>query len=77
VTLSRRLKRQKGGKRQRGDKRQKPESAEPLEPETLDRVSTPWKRLFPFNFPGQLGDWLKNRMQPNRMSGAELKRTGE
>jgi hypothetical protein len=55
VTLSRRLKRQKR------DKRQKPDPLEPLAPETLDRVSTPWKRLFPFDFPGQLGDWLKKR----------------
>jgi hypothetical protein len=56
VTLSRRLKRQKR------DKRQKSDPIEPLAPETLDRVSSsPWKRLFPFDFPGQLGDWLKKR----------------
>jgi hypothetical protein len=55
VTLRRRLKRQKR------DKRQKPDPLEPLAPETLDRFSTPWKRLFPFDFPGQLGDWLKKR----------------
>ena len=55
MTLTRRLKRQKR------DKPQKPDAFEPLAPETLDRVSTPWKRMFPFDFPGQLGDWLKKR----------------
>jgi hypothetical protein len=58
VTLSRRLKRQK---RQKQDKRQQPDPLEPLAPETLDRFATPRKRLFPFDFPGQLGDWLKKR----------------
>jgi hypothetical protein len=30
-----------------------------LAPGTLDAVVTPMKRIFPFDFPGQLGDWLK------------------
>ena len=53
VTFSRRLRRQKH------DKREKPELSEPLAPETLGGVVTPMKRVFPFDFPGQLGDWLK------------------
>jgi hypothetical protein len=53
VTLSRRLRRQKL------DQREKPEASEPSAPATLDAVVTPMKRIFPFDFPGQLGDWLK------------------
>jgi len=53
MTLSRRL------KRQNRDKRERPGASERLAPETLARVVSPMKRIFPFNFPGQLGGWLK------------------
>jgi hypothetical protein len=53
MRLSRRL------KRQRRDKSQKREPFEPLAPENLDDALNPMKRIFPFDFPGQLGDWIK------------------
>jgi hypothetical protein len=53
VRLSRRLKRQKR------DKPQKREPFEPLAPENLGDALNPMKRIFPFDFPGQLGDWIK------------------
>jgi hypothetical protein len=55
VKLSRRLKRQKG------DKPPKREPFEPLAPENLGDALNPMKRIFPFDFPGQNGDWSKKR----------------
>lgn len=53
MRLSRRLKRQKR------DKAQKPEPFEPLAPENIGDALNPMKRIFPFAFPGQNGDWTK------------------
>ena len=53
MRLNRRLKRQK---------RDKPEKREPFEPlasENLEDALNPMKRIFPFDFPGQHGDWTK------------------
>jgi hypothetical protein len=55
VKLSRRLKRQKG------DKPPKREPLEPLTPDNLGDALNPMKRIFPFDFPGQNGDWTKKR----------------
>jgi hypothetical protein len=47
-------------KREKREKRQKPEASESLAPETLgDVASGPWKRIFPWDLPGQQGDWTK------------------
>jgi len=53
MRLSRRLKRQKP------EKPQKRELIEPLAPENLGDALNPMKRIFPFDFPGQNGDWTK------------------
>jgi hypothetical protein len=53
VRLSRRLKRQKPAKPE------KREPFEPLAPENLGNALNPMKRIFPFDFPGQNGDWSK------------------
>jgi hypothetical protein len=53
MRLSRRLKRQKREKRPKG------EPSEPLTPENLGNALYPMKRIFPFDFPGQNGDWTK------------------
>ncbi len=53
MKLSRRLKRDKP------EKPEKREPAEPLAPETLEDTLNPMKRIFPFDFPGQNGDWSK------------------
>jgi hypothetical protein len=53
VRLKRRLKR---AKREKPEER---ESFEPLAPENLGDALNPWKRIFPFDFPGQNGDWTK------------------
>jgi hypothetical protein len=53
MRLSRRLKRQKP------EKSQKREPIEPLAPENLGDTLNPMKRIFPFDFPGQNGDWSK------------------
>jgi hypothetical protein len=53
VRLSRRLKRLKP------EKLQKREPIEPLAPGNLDDALNPMKRIFPFDFPGQNGDWSK------------------
>jgi hypothetical protein len=53
VRLSRRRKRQKDGKPL------KREPAEPFSPENLGDAVSPMKRIFPFDFPGQNGDWSK------------------
>jgi hypothetical protein len=53
VRLSRRLKRDKR------EKSQKREPSEPLAPDNLGDAINPMKRIFPFDFPGQNGDWTK------------------
>jgi hypothetical protein len=53
VRLNRRLKRQKR------EKPQKPEPFDPLAPENLGDALNPMKPIFPFDFPGQNGDWSK------------------
>lgn len=53
MTLSRRLKRQKARKRE------KREPSEPLTPDALGNAANPFKRIFPWDFPGQNGDWIK------------------
>jgi hypothetical protein len=53
MRLSRRLKRQKP------EKLQKRVPIEPLAPENLGDALNPMKRIFPFDFPGQNGDWSK------------------
>ena len=55
MSFSRRL------KRERRLKPQKEEPTEPITAEELDRRISPFKRLFPWDFPGQVGDWLKKR----------------
>jgi len=52
------------GRRLKRKKRKQPEKEAPsqaLTPETLDDRLNPFKRLFPFDFPGQTGDWPKKR----------------
>ena len=46
-------------KRDRREKPEKRESVEPLAPEKLSDALNPMKRMFPFDFPGQNGDWIK------------------
>lgn len=53
--FGRRLERKRHGKRER----EKP--PQPLAPETLDARLNPFKRLFPWDFPGLIGDWPKKR----------------
>lgn len=50
-------------KREKGAKQLKKEEQQPLAPETLDDQLNPFKRLFPFDFPGQTGDWPKKRVK--------------
>ena len=57
MRLSRRLKRQKR------DKPQKPVPFEPLAPENLGDALNPMKRIFPFDFPGQNGDWITKNIK--------------
>jgi hypothetical protein len=56
MTLSRRLKRQKQGK---AKKREETPASENLTPEDLGNATNPFKRIFPWDFPGQNGDWVK------------------
>jgi hypothetical protein len=48
-------------KRKKRDQREKEAPSQPLAPENLDDRLNPFKRLFPFDFPGQVGDWPKKR----------------
>lgn len=45
-------------KRDRREKPEKRESFEPLGPEAVSDALNP-KRMFPFDFPGQNGAWIK------------------
>lgn len=48
-------------KRKKRDKLEKEAPHQPLAPENLEDRLNPFKRLFPWNFPGQIGDWAKKR----------------
>ncbi len=47
--------------RKKRDDREKEAPPELLAPESLDDRLNPFKRLFPWNFPGQIADWPKKR----------------
>jgi hypothetical protein len=49
-------------RRDKRDRHRKPESAEPLAPEALaDIAQGPWRRIFPWDFPGQQADPPKGK----------------
>jgi hypothetical protein len=54
-------KRPKGGKDKRRDKGQ---PSEPLAPDALSDVLNPFQRMFPWDFPGQNGDWIEKGKKP-------------
>jgi hypothetical protein len=57
MTFRRRLKRERRLKPQKG------EQTEPIGLEELEDRTNPFKRLFPWDFPGQVGDWLTKRIK--------------
>lgn len=59
MSLKRSLKRQK--LKEEKPLREKTEGSDPLDPDALSNAATPWRRIFPWDFPGQLGDWSKKK----------------
>jgi hypothetical protein len=62
MTLGRRLKRRKREKGiASGDEKQpdKAGASDPLTPENLANAVSPFRRIFPWDFPGQNADWTK------------------
>jgi hypothetical protein len=59
MSLIRRLKRKKRAERK------ETEPLDPIAPETLDERMTPmWRRLFPWDFPGQYRNWTWTKKGP-------------
>jgi hypothetical protein len=55
MTLTRRI------RRDRRDKPENPQYEDGLSPEELANRLSPFRRIFPWDFPGQIGDWLRKR----------------
>jgi hypothetical protein len=55
--MSRRVKRDKRVKGKKREDLDSPDAA--LTPENLGNAASPFKRIFPWDFPGQNGDWVK------------------
>jgi hypothetical protein len=53
MTLTRRI------RRDRRDNPENPQSEYGLSPDELANRLNPFRRIFPWDFPGQIGDWLR------------------